>query len=110
MIKESKIIEELRKETKKQLARAEKKRKSIKAKNKKGEDMLKNIDAYIADCKHFLKENMLIEAFEAAVWAWAWLEIGEQLGLLSQKTKGIMEFAGKLGKEKAKKIIERSRE
>jgi len=72
-------------ETKKQLEKAREKRKYIKARNKKGEEFLANIDAYISDCGHFLRQKQEIEAFEAAVWAWAWLEIGEMLGLLKEK-------------------------
>ena len=41
-----------------------------------------NILAYIKDTQHFLEKGMLIEAFEAVIWAWAWLEIGEQLGFI----------------------------
>jgi len=47
--------------------------------------MLENIRAYIKDAEYFLKQEMLIEAFEAVIWAWAWLEIGERYGMLIVK-------------------------
>ena len=69
--------EKLIKETKKWLRKAKKKRKKIKTcKNK---DFLKNIDAYISDTNHFLENGEYIEAFEAIVWAWSWMEILEEL-------------------------------
>lgn len=46
---------------------------------------LKNIDAYISDCSHFLEKKMFIEAFEAIIWAWAYLEIGTDRGILKKK-------------------------
>lgn len=46
--------------------------------------MLNNIDAYISDTSYFLKKKKFLEAFEAIIWAWAWLEILEQLGYLKK--------------------------
>jgi len=40
-------------------------------------EALKNIDAYLSDSKYFLEKNDLIRAFEAVIWAWAWMEIME---------------------------------
>ncbi|MBS1263027.1 MAG: hypothetical protein MAG715_00194 [Methanonatronarchaeales archaeon] len=46
-----------------------------------GEDeFVENIEAYYADSKHFEERGMLVESFEALVWAWSWLEIGRRLG------------------------------
>ncbi len=50
--------------------------------SEKGEWMIENLEAYISDSKHFLKSDPLL-AFEAIVWAWAFLEIGVELGLIS---------------------------
>jgi len=43
--------------------------------------MIKNIDAYISDTQHFMKNDM-VRAFEAIVWAWAWMEILEDLKII----------------------------
>jgi hypothetical protein len=47
--------------------------------DKKGEEMLENMKAYIADSKHFLNKKNYVKSFEAIVWAWAILEICEEL-------------------------------
>ena len=45
--------------------------------------LLDNIRAYTEDCKYFLEEKKdLVLAFEAIIWAWAWLEIGKHLNML----------------------------
>ena len=49
------------------------------------ERMLENISSYLSDSHHFLKQNDLIRALEAVIWAWAWMEIGLQKGVLNQK-------------------------
>lgn len=54
-----------------------------KPKSKKGEEFLVNINAYLKDCKHWLKEKNYVLAFESIVWAWAWLEIAEELELIA---------------------------
>lgn len=46
----------------------------------RGERFLENIRAYRQDCDHFEAEDDLVRAFEAVVWAWAWLEIGADVG------------------------------
>ena len=51
----------------------------IGVKDKKGEEMLENMKAYIADSKHFLDKKNYLKAFEAIVWAFAILEICEEL-------------------------------
>jgi hypothetical protein len=74
------IEQQLRDETEKWLERAKWERKNL-AEDGKNRDFLKNIDAYISDCEHFLKENKLILAFEAVIWAWSWISIGKELGI-----------------------------
>ena len=78
------IEEELRKETVKWLDRIKVRIRSIRASNKKGEEFLRNINAYISDSEYFLEKEDLIRAFECVVWAWAWLEIGLDIGILSE--------------------------
>ena len=48
-------------------------------------DFLKNIDSYISDANHFYNKKDLIRAFEAVIWSWAWIEIGERLEILGTK-------------------------
>ena len=48
-------------------------------------EFLENVSAYIRDCQYFVEKNDLIRAFEAIIWAWAWMEIGLQKGMLVQK-------------------------
>lgn len=45
----------------------------------RGEGMMTNMKAYISDSKHFHNGGNLIKSFEAIVWAWAILEICEEL-------------------------------
>lgn len=51
----------------------------------KGKEFLINIQAYLSDTDHFLKNADLIRAFECIVWAWAWLEIGTRYGYLEEE-------------------------
>jgi hypothetical protein len=77
------ISEELKEETEKWLNKIE--NLEIIAKSEKGEEFKRNIEAYISDCRYFLQKGDLIKAFEAIVWAWAFLEISKELGLLKLK-------------------------
>ena len=76
----------LARETKKQIEKIEKVR--IFSTSEKADEYITNIRAYIEDSKHFLKEGKLIEAFEAIIWAWAWLEILKELGYIQYSTYG----------------------
>lgn len=76
------VEQQLRGETEKWLAKINKERKKIKLVDESRKDFLKNIDAYIADCGHFMKEGKLVLAFEAVIWSWAWLSIGKEMGIL----------------------------
>ncbi len=75
-------MEELKKETQKWLERIKQERKKINT-DKSKESFINNIDAYISDSEHFLERNDLIRAFEAVIWAWAYLEIGKDEGHLN---------------------------
>jgi hypothetical protein len=48
-------------------------------------EFLENVSAYIRDCQYFLEKGDLIRAFEAVIWAWAWMEIGLDKGLLQHR-------------------------
>ena len=73
---------ELIKETERWLSKIEKF--EIMPKNAQGKDFVKNINAYISDAKYFFSQHDYVRAFEAVIWAWAWLEIGERLELLNR--------------------------
>ena len=79
--------EELRNETEEWLRKAEEKRKMIKLSDDSKKELVKNIDAYILDARHFLAKNDLIRSFEAVIWAWAWIEILERLGIIKSRAK-----------------------
>lgn len=49
------------------------------------ENFQDNISAYIRDSHYFLEKGDLIRAFEAVIWAWAWMEIGLEKKLLKPK-------------------------
>jgi len=75
------LEEDLRAETEKWLLKAEEAVKRVSAREEAGERYLANIAAYLSDSRYFLGKGDLIRAFEA-VWAWAWIEIGEDAGFL----------------------------
>lgn len=68
----------LRKEIEKWTERLEKELKKIK--DDEENEFLTNIKAYLSDSKHFYDKKDLIRSFEAIIWAWAWLEIGKEIG------------------------------
>ncbi|MCX8206899.1 MAG: DUF357 domain-containing protein [Methanothrix sp.] len=69
------LASELRAETEKWLKRADERLSRCAG----DERFLSNIKAYISDSRYFLEIGDPIRAFEAVIWAWAWLEIGEEL-------------------------------
>mgnify|MGYP001565623023 CR=1 FL=1 len=76
--------EELRQEIDKWTAKIMDERKNIVLADSDKKDFLKNIDAYISDSAYFLKEGKLIESFEALIWAWAYVTIGKDMGILKR--------------------------
>ena len=73
---------ELRKEIGKWTGKIEKEVKKAKPEDKDKEHFLSNVNAYIEDSKYFLEKGDLIRSFEAIVWAWSWLQILKELGIL----------------------------
>lgn len=57
---------------------------TIEIENAKGDEMLQNMKAYIADSKHFLEKGDYMRSFEAVIWAWAIFEICTDLGVFTQ--------------------------
>lgn len=89
-MKDLSLEEELRGEAEKWLVRAERAFKKLPRQEGFAMQFYTNIEAYLSDSHHFLKNGDLIRAYEAVIWAWAWMEIGEQTGILSaaQKSDG----------------------
>ncbi len=79
---ENSLVKEIDKWTE----RIEKEMKKVKPKNHDQKHFLSNINAYIKDSKYFLEKNDLIRSFEAIVWAWAWLQILKEIGILDKPT------------------------
>lgn len=71
-----------REEIEKWLKRIKEELKNVKASNKKGKEFLDNINAYVYDCEHFLKNGDYVLSFEAVIWSWAYMSICKELGLL----------------------------
>jgi len=71
-----------REEIDKWLLRLKKELKNVKANGKKGKEFLDNINAYIIDCEHFLKNGDYVKAWELISFAWGLFEAGIDLKLL----------------------------
>lgn len=80
---EGKLEEDLRSETVKWQKKAQDLFENISG----DASFLDNVSAYIRDCQFFLDKGDLIRAFEAIIWAWAWMEIGLDKGLLRKEAK-----------------------
>ena len=72
---------QLKEETEKWLSKIEAEIPKVKE-TEENKDYIKNINAYISDCKHFKAEGKLVLAFEAVIWAWAWLQILQELSII----------------------------
>jgi hypothetical protein len=71
-----------REEIEKWLTKLKKELATTQAMNEKGKEFLKNINAYVYDSEHFLKNGDYILSFEAVLWSWSYLTIGKDLELL----------------------------
>lgn len=80
--------EDLSIETEKWLAKARDEMERVSARGDEGERFITNVAAYISDCVYFFEKKDLIRAFEAVIWAWAWIEIGLQMGILTSEGDG----------------------
>jgi hypothetical protein len=81
------LEEDLRRETEKWLLRAREAMEEVTARGEEGERFSANIEAYLSDCRYFLEKGDLIRAFEAVIWAWAWIEIGLKVEILIREEK-----------------------
>ena len=71
-----------REEIEKWLKKLKKELNNVKATNKKGKEFLDNINAYVYDCEHFLKNGEYLLSFESITWAWSYYTIGKDIGFL----------------------------
>lgn len=78
-------IGSLKAETEKWLGRIKVEVTMIEPKGKKQEEYMRNILAYISDCEYFQKKDKNILAFEAVVWAWAWISILREVGIFPEQ-------------------------
>jgi hypothetical protein len=77
--------EQLKGEIKKWMEKLGKAVDRTKTLDRKGVDFLTNIRAYQADSLYFYNKGDLVHSFEALIWAWAYCEIGREMGILSGK-------------------------
>jgi hypothetical protein len=81
--------EKLQKETKKWLDKIEKEIKNIaiteKLEQRQTEEIIKNMKAYISDCKHFMQIGDWVRAFEAITYAWGIFETCLRAGLIKKQ-------------------------
>ncbi|MFB6076565.1 MAG: DUF357 domain-containing protein, partial [Candidatus Nanohaloarchaea archaeon] len=56
---------------------------SVEAADEQGADLIENARAYLEDAAHFQGDDP-VRAFEAVIWGWSWLEIGERLDHITE--------------------------
>lgn len=81
--------EKLLKETNKWLKKLEEEMRLAEATDKMDRklirNVIKNINAYISDCRHFLSKNDLVNAYEAIIYAWGIYETCQRIGLIRKR-------------------------
>lgn len=77
--------EQLKKEIKKWSNKLQSSLDSTTALDQKGVEYLANIKAYQSDSLHFYGKKDFVRSFEALIWAWAYIEIGKDIGILAGK-------------------------
>ena len=61
--------------------------------DERGPGYIENVRAYVSDTRFFMdKKEDLVLAFEAVTWAWAWVEIGCDLGVLASDEPRLQKF------------------
>ncbi len=81
------VEEDLKRETEKWLVRIEKEIRGVNPLNRKGEEFLENIRAYIKDSRYFMERGDLVRSFEAVIWSWAIYDTAKKLKLLNPRPK-----------------------
>ncbi|MBU5689506.1 MAG: DUF357 domain-containing protein [Candidatus Aenigmatarchaeota archaeon] len=68
-------------EIEKWMERLEKKLKDVKI-NKENENFVKNIHAYVKDCKYWIEKGDYVKAWEVISFAWGLYEAGVELNFI----------------------------
>lgn len=76
---------ELQQETRKWEDKLRNRLEQVEPVDQEGEGLLENARAYHDDVEHFREQDDWIRAFEAVIWGWSWLEIGERLEKLREQ-------------------------
>jgi hypothetical protein len=71
----------LQQEADKEIKRIDKVLEELEVLDHHGQEILELIESYHTDSKHFFKEKMFLQAFEAAVICWAYVDTGLHLNL-----------------------------
>lgn len=77
------LKDELEKEIDKWAEKLDDRLTEIRPTDKHGKNILENAKAYRHDSEHFFENEDLIRSYESLIWAWAFIEIGRNLGHLS---------------------------
>lgn len=75
----SEIVDKARKTTEKALAIAKASISKDKEKQKQAQEIIKMVECYLSDSKHFEKQGDLINTFGAIYYAHGWLDTGARL-------------------------------
>ncbi len=78
------VCSQLKDEIEKWTKKAKEKRKNLNLLDDSKENMINNIDAYIKDSQFFLEKGDLVRSFEAIIWCWSWMEILQELDIVSE--------------------------
>ncbi len=77
--------ERLKDETRKWEKKLQTRLKDVDSADEDGAELLENARAYLNDVDHFRDQEDWVRAFEAVIWGWSWLEIGERLEKIKEE-------------------------
>ncbi len=80
-------MEELKEIAEKEINRIEEISKNLGLIDRKGEKLKELFDSYHKDAKHFFQNKKYVEAFEAAIICWAYVDAGLHLGIFRVNKK-----------------------
>lgn len=80
-------MNDIESEAEKELKRLEEIFAELKVINKEGDEFYNFAKNYFDDGKHFFNKEQFVQAFEAFITAWAYLDIGLKLGLFETNLK-----------------------
>jgi hypothetical protein len=72
---------EIEKEAEKEIARIDEVLENLEVLGYHGEEILDMVNSYHEDSKYFFKNKMFLQAFEAAVICWAYVDVGIHMNL-----------------------------